>query len=164
LKIYLRKKKNQDLFAKVIAFKDKAKAFGFSLPRIKDYNNVLNSCYADKINQATINYNGDVYKCNARDFNEKNKEGVLTDDGQIAWNDRGKERVNIKMNNSPCLECSILPICGGGCSQVALENKDKDYCVHNFDESKKKMLCWKLFFSRKKKCNLYYNKLYRNNS
>ncbi|HOH74428.1 MAG TPA: hypothetical protein PKW38_01450, partial [Paludibacteraceae bacterium] len=48
---------------------------------------VRESCYGDKKNQATINFNGDVYKCTARDFKPENREGVLMDDGTIEWND-----------------------------------------------------------------------------
>ncbi len=44
-----------------------------------------NSCYADKINQMTVNYDGGVYKCTARDFNEKNRLGQLCDDGTVLW-------------------------------------------------------------------------------
>ncbi|WOC53178.1 hypothetical protein BPO_p0095 (plasmid) [Bergeyella porcorum] len=44
---------------------------------------VENSCYANKINHSTINYDGIVYKCTARDFNLKNHEGRLSSDGNI---------------------------------------------------------------------------------
>lgn len=98
---------------------------------------VKNSCYADKKNQSTINYNGDVYKCTARDFKKENKEGELLDDGSILWNEKFSERMNSKFKNKPCLSCKILPLCNGGCSQQALEHQNKDYCVHDFDEEKK---------------------------
>lgn len=98
---------------------------------------VRNSCYGDKKNQATINFNGDVYKCTARDFKPENREGVLMDDGTIEWNDKYYQRMESKFNNPPCLACNILPICNGSCTQHALENIGKDYCVHDFDENKK---------------------------
>ncbi len=106
------------------------------------------SCYADKKNHATINYNGDVFKCTARDFSKKNKEGDLTEKGNIKWADIYDERLNIKFKNSPCLKCRILPICNGGCSQVALENKGIDYCVHDFCDSKKDELILHKFLQR----------------
>ncbi|SFF09535.1 uncharacterized protein SAMN05518672_11617 [Chitinophaga sp. CF118] len=99
---------------------------------------VRHSCYADKINHATINYNGDVYKCTARNFSPDSKEGVLNDEGKIEWNSKFHTRMDIKFKNKPCLECPILPLCNGGCSQHAIENEGKDYCVYNFDENKKK--------------------------
>jgi uncharacterized protein len=103
----------------------------------KDLDSVRESCYADKRNQATINYNGEVFKCTARDFNSENKEGVLQEDGMIEWNEKFDLRMNAKFKNPPCLDCKILPICNGGCSQNALEKIGKDYCVNDFDESKK---------------------------
>lgn len=103
-------------------------------------NGMTGSCYADKLNEAVINYNGDVFKCTARDFTEDNREGILTDDGIILWNNKKEERLRLKLNNKPCQECAILPICGGGCSQIGLDHAGEDYCVHNFDINSKHRL------------------------
>ena len=64
--------------------------------------------------------------------------GILQNNGKIDWNSTFYERMDIKFKNKPCLECPIMPLCNGGCSQHALENKDKDYCIYDFDESQKK--------------------------
>jgi uncharacterized protein len=98
---------------------------------------VLDSCYADKRYQATINYNGEVFKCTARDFKNDSGEGILNSDGTIIWNERYEKRLNIKFKNAPCRECRILPLCGGGCTQAALESEGTDYCVYGFDEEAK---------------------------
>lgn len=103
----------------------------------KNLDTVRNSCYADKKNHATLNYNGEVFKCTARDFESKSKEGDLTADGKIEWNEKFDKRMNSKFKNPPCLKCSILPICNGGCSQQAIEHEGRDYCIHNFDENRK---------------------------
>lgn len=116
----------------------KIKAFGLRSDVGAVPDNVRNSCYADKVNSATINYNGNIYKCTARNFSAESREGVLNKDGYIEWSDAVKERMNIKFKNRPCLECSIMPLCNGGCSQHALEHKDEDYCVYDFDENQKK--------------------------
>ncbi|GAC1312002.1 MAG: radical SAM protein [Mucilaginibacter sp.] len=137
---------NENLGDQVIGFKEKSVAFGFALPDAFEGDRVRNSCYADKRNQSVINYNGDVYKCNARDFTKENREGVLLED-DILWNDKMEERMSSKLKNKPCLECSILPICGGGCSQQAIEYRGKDYCVNNFDENKKKDIVLNMFLS-----------------
>lgn len=137
---------NENLGDQVIDFKEKATIFGFSIPDAFEGNRVKNSCYADKRNQSVINYNGDVYKCNARDFTKENREGVLLEN-EILWNPKMEERMSAKLNNKPCLDCSILPICGGGCSQQALEYRGKDYCVNNFDENKKKDIVLNMFLS-----------------
>lgn len=98
---------------------------------------VRNSCYADKSNHATINYNGDVFKCTARDFETSSREGYLDTDGKIVWNHKFEKRMDAKFNNPPCLSCKILPICNGGCSQQAIEHEGIEYCVNGFDENKK---------------------------
>jgi uncharacterized protein len=97
-------------------------------------------CYGDHRNHATINYNGEVFKCTARDFTNANSEGMLSDNGRIIWNDKFEKRMNIKFKNKPCLECKIMPLCNGGCSQQAIENEGVDYCIYDFDEDKKKKM------------------------
>jgi len=98
---------------------------------------VRDSCYADKKQQAIINYNGDAFKCSARDFTAENRKGVLKEDGTIEWNEKYYAQMNAKFKNSPCIRCKILPICNGGCSQKAIESKDVEYCIRDFDENKK---------------------------
>ncbi|MCL1943377.1 MAG: radical SAM protein [Candidatus Azobacteroides sp.] len=100
---------------------------------------VRGSCCADKRNSAIINYNGDVFKCTAKDFKSENREGFLTDEGEIEWENNSLERrMKVKFNNPPCLVCRLLPICNGGCSRHALENLDKhDYCTYSFNENEK---------------------------
>jgi uncharacterized protein len=100
--------------------------------------NVRYSCYGDRKNHATINYNGEVFKCTARNFSSDTKEGQLNDDGSITWNEKYEQRMNIKFKNRPCLSCPIMPICNGGCSQQAIESNGEDYCVHNFNEHAKR--------------------------
>jgi len=99
---------------------------------------IKNSCYADKTNEVVINYNGDAFKCTARDFTKNNREGVLTENGTIDWFEKNTFRLNAKLNNKPCQTCSILPLCGSGCSQFAFEHNGKDYCVYDFDMERKK--------------------------
>ncbi|HXB41892.1 MAG TPA: radical SAM protein [Bacteroidia bacterium] len=113
-------------------------ANGFNVESKLSINTVIGSCYADKRNSVTINYNADIYKCTARDFTKNNREGFIDEDGNLVWeNDSLNKRMNIKFKNKPCLTCRILPLCNGGCSQVALENVENDYCVHNGDEREK---------------------------
>ncbi|WP_413666692.1 radical SAM protein [Mucilaginibacter sp. Mucisp86] len=102
-------------------------------------NNVRDSCYADKRNSATINYNGDLFKCTARDFTTAKRAGYLSDEGDLIWEDDYLEkRMNVKFNNKPCLTCRLMPICNGGCSQHALEALgEKEYCVYYGDDSLK---------------------------
>lgn len=126
---------------------DDFKTNKLSTQTIDEVDHVRNSCYADKKNQATINYNGEVFKCTARDFKSESKEGILQNDGSILWNEKYYERMNAKFKNKPCLSCKILPICNGSCSQLALENRDEEYCVQDFDEDKKTMVVKNIFLN-----------------
>ncbi|MEC5145054.1 radical SAM protein [Chitinophaga sp. 212800010-3] len=138
----------QELIDDVGKFKEYARKNGISHRSAILADTVRSSCYADKQNEAVINYNGDVYKCNARDFNQKNKEGILNEKGEIIWNEQHNKRLIPKLTNKPCLECSIMPICGGGCSQMIVENIGRDYCVHDFDEKSKKRLVLEMFLDQ----------------
>lgn len=110
---------------------------------------ITNSCYADKLNQATINYNGDVFKCTARDFKPSLREGYLDDDGKIIWNENFQKRMfDSRFSNTSCQSCKILPLCNGGCSQHRLENLGIDYCIHNFDENEKLEIIKQKFYTR----------------
>lgn len=103
-------------------------------------NSVRDSCYADKKNSAVINYNGDVFKCTARDFTNVKREGYIDEQGAIVWEDNSLEkRMNSKFTNRPCLSCRLLPVCNGGCSQHLLEHliAGEEYCIFSYDERKK---------------------------
>lgn len=102
------------------------------------FNNVFSPCYADLEHSAVINYNGDVFKCTAIDFANTVRDGYLTIDGNIIWeNESLQNRLNCRFQNTPCASCRIQPICNGGCSQKALVYRGQDYCVLGFDEKKK---------------------------
>jgi len=101
---------------------------------------VRKSCYADKRNSAVINYNGDLFKCTARDFTTVKRAGYLSDEGTLVWeNDYLEKRMNVKFKNKPCLSCKIMPLCNGGCSQHAMEHleSEEEYCVYHGDENEK---------------------------
>lgn len=121
--------KNENLENNVKSFVNSAKKFGFTIPDAFEADHVRNSCYADKDNEAVINYDGKIYKCNARDFTDERHEGILDENGNIVWNELHSKRIKVRNTNKQCGKCSIFPICGGGCSQVALENAEKNYCI-----------------------------------
>lgn len=130
---------NEDLFDQLYDTRVYFREQGFAVES-GSLNSVQNSCYGDHRNHATINYNGEVFKCTARDFTTQNSEGLLGGNGTIQWNEKLEKRLNSKFKNKPCLECAILPICGGGCSQQAVEHEGVDYCVNDFDENKKRKI------------------------
>ena len=124
-------------------FEKAASNFGLTIPDALLEDHVRNACYADKTNEAVINFDGNVYKCNARDFSIERSEGFLNSKGNIIWNNLYKKRNKLRFSNSLCKTCSIFPVCGGGCSQLALENKGKEYCIgkdHSSDMIRKMFL------------------------
>ena len=98
-------------------------------------NEITNCCYADKINTAIINFNGDVYKCSAKDFTKENRDVFLNEEGQIIWNQPPQYRLSLKLDNRPCQKCRIAPLCGGGCTSFIINRKkdNQEYCLYNYD-------------------------------
>ncbi|MEG0519417.1 MAG: SPASM domain-containing protein, partial [Bacteroidales bacterium] len=85
-------------------------------------------CYADFDNSYVINYNGDVFKCTARDFKEKERIGVLNNDGIITFNSSFLERKSRRFL-TPCKDCKALPICTI-CSQTKYESINNNICPY----------------------------------
>lgn len=94
-------------------------------------------CYADKENQIVINYNGDLYKCTARDFTSESKEGILSNEGELIWNETYYKRMSLKSGNDTCKQCILFPICHGGCTQEKLETNQINGCRKGYSEDKK---------------------------
>lgn len=110
---------------------------GFQINSVLIFNKIKSCCYGDKLHHATINYNGDVYQCTARDFNEKNRMGRLCSDGTIEWDKMTvRDRNSHKFSNPACHSCRIAPLCGGGCSQNAIEHKHNGKCIFGYTEEK----------------------------
>ncbi|MDE7378503.1 MAG: SPASM domain-containing protein [Paraprevotella sp.] len=95
------------------------------------------TCYADSPRHVVINYNGNIFKCTARDFTSKSREGVLNNNGHIEWNEKFIKRMDIKYSNQACRNCFILPICNGSCTQNKIESKRKNVCFINMSEKDK---------------------------
>ena len=80
------------------------------------------TCYADLYSQMTVNFDGRIYKCTARDFSEDNTEGELTPDGDIVWDtEKLKKRLAVQQPKR-CRECLLYPSCPAFCSQNLLED------------------------------------------
>lgn len=108
---------------------------GLFVNNAKSY--IVPYCYADGVNTAVVNYNGDLFKCTARDFAPKSKEGTLAVDGTLRWNERLRKRMSIRHGSDTCLQCRIYPICHGGCSQMKLEAPDGiSSCPKGYDDDK----------------------------
>ena len=95
-------------------------------------------CYADRENNIVVNYNGDIFKCTAREFSPSAREGILNRDGTLSLNERYHKRMALKYSSPICKSCSIMPLCNGHCSQSKLERELSDSCPMGYDESSKK--------------------------
>ena len=108
---------------------------GFHVTYHRIYNSARFPCYGDKRNSLLVNYDGNVFSCTARNFTSERSEGHILADGSIQWNGSRKEqRIASKFNRTKCHQCHIAPICGGGCTQHALETEDETQCPQGLDE------------------------------
>lgn len=82
----------------------------------------ISPCYGDFDNNYVVNYNGDVYKCTARDFRPENRIGYLSAIGDIILNDIAVSRSKRRFTTQ-CYSCRLLPICTI-CSQQRFESTD----------------------------------------
>lgn len=94
-------------------------------------------CYAEYSNKVVINHNGDVFKCTARNFSSSQREGILTDNGEILWNSKFFKRMDLKNGFNVCKQCEIFPICFGGCSQLKLEASSENTCLKGWTKKEK---------------------------
>lgn len=86
------------------------------------------SCPSDTHDFMIINYDGKLYKCNGRTLTPESNEGELLSDGTIKWDDvkLHKRFSKITFDNPKCLNCKMLPLCLGPCSQKLME--EGSYC------------------------------------
>lgn len=103
----------------------------------------LDICYADRENSVVVNYNGDVYNCTARDFKPEDREGYLSEDGEIIYNTRHEKRMEARFSNKNCQNCMIFPMCNV-CSQTKLNRRSEDVqCYGSYSEEYKEALLLK---------------------
>jgi uncharacterized protein len=103
--------------------------------RKKDYR----SCYADSFYHRVINYDGKVFKCSARDYNDDLCIATIKEDGSMDFSSNIISRMFAEptFNNTKCLNCKRLPLCYGPCIQRYYEakiGKSTFKCVDDFSE------------------------------
>lgn len=96
------------------------------LKKLKIYPSPIN-CYATCPNVFSIGPNGDIYKCHrALGRREYASGNVKTG---IKKNEAYKFFCNTRLTYNECNECSILPICQGGCKINARFYSGKEACA-----------------------------------
>ena len=79
-----------------------------------------------------------IYKCTARDFNDVNKVGILSDGGTVDWEREKIDRwSNIRFTNPECRKCRIGAICAGGCTQRHIELSGQNVCQFGYSDREK---------------------------
>lgn len=92
----------------------------------------VNPCYGDYTQNIVVNYNGDVFRCTARDFKPEHRLGVLAEDGTVVFNPSNSRRIKSRFTKD-CAMCKRLPFCPI-CSQVRSESSDGHCPVRISDE------------------------------
>lgn len=124
--------------AKAMEMRDVCRKDGLAVANNFMLRDVRQACYADKVNHALVNYDGHVFACTARDFTPDNAVGSLGEDGEIRYRtDTMTARRTAKLSKAICQECRIAPLCGGGCSQNAVEGLKQEGCHRGYSESAK---------------------------
>lgn len=93
---------------------------------VVDYNSQMGPCFADKKNEAVINFDGNVFKCTTiSTFNEQTAFGHLDNSsGKIIWKEKQIESLNSQQVKKECLDCAYFPTCGGPCKMKCLAEKN----------------------------------------
>jgi uncharacterized protein len=96
-------------------------------------------CFTDRYYYKSINYDGKVFQCNARDYDESLIVGTLNDDGSMSLNEDLLSQMfdDTCFNNEKCLKCKKLPLCYGPCIQHCYETKTgkaQFFCRHDVSE------------------------------
>lgn len=82
-----------------------------------DYYTQGKLCFAERMNEAVINYDGKVFKCTTiSDFNSEYSYGNLDlESGQIVWNVPKLAKDYNTFSPRRCLSCRMYPMCYGPC-------------------------------------------------
>lgn len=107
--------------------------------RVAPYSsNAFGRCYADMENSMVVNYDGNVFKCTAREFTPQNREGVICADGKVVWDNKHFDRRQVSYGGDNCRKCRVFPLCHGGCSQCKLESgQGGNACLKGLSASEK---------------------------
>ena len=82
------------------------------------------TCYADRLNSLLVNHDGLVFKCTARQFDPAHSVGRLTPTGLVEWEISKLSQYLFAATPQCCLDCKLLPVCPGICSQSVMEAAD----------------------------------------
>lgn len=97
-------------------------------------------CYAERNNHIVINYDGNLFRCTARDFTPESAEGILNEGGTFTFNEKATLRSKTKWGNATCAKCKAYPLCNGLCSQHKVEHAGMQGCLAGYSNDDKNNL------------------------
>lgn len=123
---------------KLLQIKKKFEDAGFSTTYFAYCHKHFKCCYADSFYHWVINYDGNVYKCSARDYDESLIAGTIDDNGNLNFNPIVYDYFsNCTFDNPQCMNCKRLPLCYGQCMQKNYEYFKGNIpfqCLHQHSE------------------------------
>lgn len=92
-----------------------AESMGFQVPNGTSGLGKLTYCFAERKQQAVVNYNGDVFKCSTCDFESRNRVGFINGEGRLIKEKKFYDWTAQEEFSQVCQQCKVLPLCMGGC-------------------------------------------------
>jgi len=112
-----------------------ARKMGFEIA-VDDYLDPCQAvyCYAERDSNAVIDPSGNVYRCAYSNFSNKERVGILNQNGiidpvgdfDIKWN------YLVSLEPNKCSECNYLPICGFGCPRLRVSALGSTNCKNRY--------------------------------
>lgn len=131
---------NNDLLEEISSLCNLFTENGFRIST-RPYHRLRYICYGDRRNTAVVNYNGNIYKCTALDFDKYSPQAVIYDkDWLKSMDDSFQDAIRRNYDKTNCLECRIFPLCGKGCAKIKMFNASNEYCLHPKDTDKDKVV------------------------
>ena len=113
-----------DFSKEEVAFYKKALSKGFKVQGVQYPN--ISICGAVSINSLVIDPKGDIYKCWNEVGRSNGKVGNI--DNPIAVNNRLLDWLAYDpFESNDCIECTVFPICMGGCPYYPLNKKENKF-------------------------------------
>jgi len=105
-----------------------AQSMGFQVPDGTSGVGKLTYCFAERKQQAVVNYNADVFKCSTCDFESRNRVGFINKEGRFITERKYYDWIEGDFPQG-CQQCKFLPLCMGGCRMRYLnEGKPGNSC------------------------------------
>lgn len=124
--VWQKANENEMILDKVVALKEKAIAKGYIVNLDTSIRRCV-TCYTDNMEQFVVNYDLHVYKCTARDFNDKFSIGIISEKGEFKPNNLFYKYYVTPSSflSEKCLGCNLLPCCmnANTCLQKSIEGK-----------------------------------------